>query len=502
VDTSRRVLESVPMFCCITGQIMAKEDRLMIDKLSARLVLVLGSIWLGEASAMETSEPFTIADPESGAASVVIAPTASEITRKYSQVLAQIIEQMCGSLPAITTDVPAAERAIVVGTTAEFPDSPRVDELKGENPEAFVLHSTADRLYIIGNSDVGTQQGIFTLLRHLGCRWFFPHEAWTIIPERDTLQIDISTIDSPDYDCRYIWYAYGAHTEKLGSDFQAWYRHNRQRGWFNTACGHAYAKFVPRSLSEEHPEYFALVDGKRGGNQICTTDPDFLQLAIDYALNSFERSIDNPEAIMVSVEPNDGGGFYEGDRCLAVGSISDRVFLLRQSGGAGSDPEVPRQVRRTAGVRPTRGAAVFQITPERVRATDDEYAQDGNDLRGADRRLLRKGQQLRHLRLLLHLSVGLGGLPGKARAGDLDYLRTVNPYYHILGANTFVPESKHQLGRQRSGILPRGPVVLGHGVRRRCHHRGLLRQGVRGSRRAGSAILRTLAGAQRPTRVK
>ena len=38
--------------------------------------------------------------------------------------------------------------------------------------------------------------------------------------------------------------------------------------------------------------------------------------------------IGNPQAIMVSVEPNDGGGHCECDECKAVGTISDRVFLL------------------------------------------------------------------------------------------------------------------------------------------------------------------------------
>ena len=88
----------------------------------------------------------------------------------------------------------------------------------------------------------------------------------------------MSTIDSPDYDFRYIWYAYGSPTDKLRVDLQTWYRHNRQRGWFNTATGHAYDRLVPRSLFDENPEYFALVDGKRGGNQLCTTDPEVLQL--------------------------------------------------------------------------------------------------------------------------------------------------------------------------------------------------------------------------------
>jgi hypothetical protein len=40
-------------------------------------VVVLTSLWLGAATAM-ASQPFTIADPESGPASILIGPEASE----------------------------------------------------------------------------------------------------------------------------------------------------------------------------------------------------------------------------------------------------------------------------------------------------------------------------------------------------------------------------------------------------------------------------------------
>ena len=87
-------------------------------------VVVLTSLWLGAATAM-ASQPFTIADPESGAASVVIAPTASETTRTNAEELTRIIEQIRGHRPLIATAAAAAERAICVGTAAEFPDAPR-----------------------------------------------------------------------------------------------------------------------------------------------------------------------------------------------------------------------------------------------------------------------------------------------------------------------------------------------------------------------------------------
>ena len=196
---------------------------------SAGNLLALGSTLLGALSALAASEPFTIADPEAGAAPVVIAADASPLTRTNAEELARIIEQMSGHLPAIAAEAPAGP-AILAGTAAEFPDTPRIGELRGRSPEAFVLHSTAERLHVVGNSDLGAQAGIFTLLRQLGCRWFFPHEAWTVIPERETVRIELDRTGSPDFDYRRIWYGWGARTEKLAADYAAWNRHNRMPG--------------------------------------------------------------------------------------------------------------------------------------------------------------------------------------------------------------------------------------------------------------------------------
>ena len=168
-----------------------------------RHLLALGAALPGALSAAAASQPFTIAHPETGAAPVVIAAAASPLTRTNAEELARIIERMSGRLPVIATEPPAGP-AIVAGTAAEFPDTPRVRDLQGRSPEAFLLHSGADRLHIVGNSDLGVQVGIFTLLRELGCRWFFPHEAWTVIPERETVRIELDRTESPDFDYRRL----------------------------------------------------------------------------------------------------------------------------------------------------------------------------------------------------------------------------------------------------------------------------------------------------------
>ena len=403
---------------------------------SAGNLLALGSTLLGALPAMAASEPFTIADPEAGAAPVVIAADASPLTRTNAEELARIIEQMSGHLPAIATEAPAGP-AILAGTAAEFPDTPRIGELRGRSPEAFVLHSTADRLHVVGNSGLGVQAGIFTLLRQLGCRWFFPHEAWTVIPERETVRIELDRTGSPDFDYRRIWYGWGARTEKLAADYAAWNRHNRMPGWFGIACSHAWAQFAPGSLLEEHPEYFALRGGARQGHQPCTTHPAVIRLATEHVIRTFEEE---PERNMAPFDPNDNGEFCEGDRCLAVGTVSDRVFLFANTVAEGLGARFPGKylgllsyawhtdppsfaLHPNVYVQLTRGLRRTQMTwEEQIAAWSEKAGAFG-------------------VYDYFSLHEWDGSMPGKAKGGNVGYLRANIPHYHRLGATTLDGQS-------------------------------------------------------------
>ena len=386
---------------------------------------------------MATPAPFTIADGESGSASILIAPAASEVTRTNAEELAQLIEQMSGRRPPITTETVAEDGVICVGTAAEFPDAPRLGDLHGEGPEAFVLHSTADRLYVVGNTDLGVQVGVFTLLRELGCRWFFPHEAWTIIPERRTLRVELDRIESPDFDYRRIWYGWGARTEKLAADYSAWNRHNRFPGWFGIACSHAWAQFAPGSLFEENPEYFAFRGGTRVGHQPCTTHPDVIKLATDHVIKTFTEE---PHRNMAPFDPNDNGEFCEDDRCLAVGTISDRVFLFANTVAEGLTAQFPDKylgllsyawhtdppsftLHPNVYVQLTRGLRRTKMTwEEQIAAWSDKASAFG-------------------VYDYFSLHEWDGSMPGKAKGGNVAYLRENIPHFHSLGATTLDGQS-------------------------------------------------------------
>ena len=75
----------------------------------------------------------------------------------------------------------------------------------------------------------------------------------------------------------------------------------------------------------EHPEYVALVDGRRESNKFCVSNPGVHQLVLRYAREYFDA---NPGADCLSIEPSDGGGWCECEAWRRTGTPSDRALLL------------------------------------------------------------------------------------------------------------------------------------------------------------------------------
>ncbi len=82
------------------------------------------------------------------------------------------------------------------------------------------------------------------------------------------------------------------------------------------------ANLVPPSIyGKEHPEYYALVDGRRllemhgGGPQLCLTNPEVLEIVIKTTLDAIER---NPNAKNFNVAQMDNGNYCTCESCTEL----------------------------------------------------------------------------------------------------------------------------------------------------------------------------------------
>ena len=90
---------------------------------------------------------------------------------------------------------------------------------------------------------------------------------------------------------------------------------------------HSFHVLVPYgTYGEEHPEYYALVDGKRdtnthgGGPQLCVTNPEVIEVAAETAN---QRLNENPNVVNISVSQADTDAYCRCDRCEELNETED-----------------------------------------------------------------------------------------------------------------------------------------------------------------------------------
>lgn len=90
---------------------------------------------------------------------------------------------------------------------------------------------------------------------------------------------------------------------------------------------HSFHVLVPfGTYGENHPEYYALVDGKRdsethgGGPQLCVTNPEVIEVA---AATAIQRLTNNPNVANISVSQADTARYCKCERCEELNEAED-----------------------------------------------------------------------------------------------------------------------------------------------------------------------------------
>jgi len=130
--------------------------------------------------------------------------------------------------------------------------------------------------------------------------------------------------ETPDYIVRNLWYNWGT---RPGAELDDWSKKNRMGSSFGLKNGHNHFRIRnwARKEFKEHPEYTALVKGKRKSNKFCLSNVDVRKICVDYAIDYFKK---NPDEDSISMESGDGGGECQCEPCAKLGSPSDRILLL------------------------------------------------------------------------------------------------------------------------------------------------------------------------------
>lgn len=292
-------------------------------------------------------------------------------------------------------ELPAADDLIFIGkprhAKAQALFSSALKEgrdLASLGPEGYRIHSGAldgRRLTIVsGHERVGTLYGVYDFLYRLGCRWFAPGPMHEEVPRVDAIP-DMDVTTKPDFVAR----GFLAWENRGNEDFLLWMARNRLNYWtleqqppgllrklgILMVCGRhtAESEFLgpdnvypynhsrfsgdddkpadPYGVSvefqgdangdgrlsyfEAHPEWYAMVKGKRVpgieresfGVNYCTSNP---HATAEFIKNYVRALVDGGlrNADILRFWTLDGGKWCECDACKAQGTPTDRHLLL------------------------------------------------------------------------------------------------------------------------------------------------------------------------------
>jgi len=258
---------------------------------------------------------------------VIVSTNASETTRANAVVLSEYLGKMTGA--KFSVEEGDGSTGIVLGCQENFTNLPKEFDADYGDPqrtEEYLLFTHPKGFLLVGASDLGAQDAMWDFLGRQGYRQYFPGENWEIIPSISTLNVSYNEIQKPDYIMRTVWFSGGAYPE-CKVKYLDWCKKNRGLSGFYINAGHSYESFIHRNekIFQEHPEYYASVDGVHKGSKLNISNPDLRRLFVNHKLKELR---DNPAKLSVSVDPSDGGGWDNSKNGKAIGTPSDQAVFL------------------------------------------------------------------------------------------------------------------------------------------------------------------------------
>ncbi len=328
-----------------------------------------------------------------------------------------------------------------------------------EHREDYSIRSFADRLELIGTTPLAIQDAVWDLLHRLGHRQFFPGAKWEIIPSLKTIAVTLDVTESPDYLSRRIWYGYGP-WDYAAEPYRVWNERNRMGGGVSLHTGHAYGGIIraKKAAFDQHPEYYALVNGRRNIKpqaKLCIGNPALRRTVVEYALEYFEK---RPEEDSISMDPSDGGGWCECEPCAKTGSVSDRALLLANEVAGAVNRRYPGKLVGMYAYSYHSPPPAIRAHPRVIISVATAFVKGGISVDQIMKGWAKKGATV-GIREYYSVNTWDRDLPGAARGARLDYLAQSIPDFHAKGARHLSAESSDNWGCNGLGYYFAGRVM-------------------------------------------
>lgn len=265
--------------------------------------------------------PLVLAQNGHSHTTIVVPSNCSAEVHQAAEILRDTLHEATGATFSIQKESsPVEGPRILIGPTKaavwlesekEIRNKLRQTGLRGE---CVVLRRVGQDLFILGNDAEwrhGTLDAVIRFLNHVvGADFYYPAPSGKVIPRHETLTIgSLDFIEQPDFPERGMS---GSIRKDRNNILKEWRRWNHFAGSFEHR--HAHKMIAPAAkYYAAHPEYYALVKGKRvPGRQLCTTHPRVIELATRRAQRLFKH---RPDLLGASVSFSDGYGMCACSAC-------------------------------------------------------------------------------------------------------------------------------------------------------------------------------------------
>ena len=179
-------------------------------------------------------------------------------------------------------------------------------------PDAFQVQIGPQSILIKGGARKGCTYGAVSFLeRYFGCSYLSPD--YKVVPKKKVVKlVPFAYAEIPKNDVRIINLYFGENQE-----YRDWLRLNSiEEVYPKNYFVHTFHRLVSWEIYfKEHPEYFALVNGKRSIDQLCTSNPEVRNLIAEKLRAEMRLQ---PEKIKWSVSQNDNFSFCQCEQCKHI----------------------------------------------------------------------------------------------------------------------------------------------------------------------------------------
>ena len=313
-----------------------KAARPGLTRIAIRLLLL-------PAAVTASSAPLTVVGDGRSRHVIVVAENAPDSVRLAAADLQHYIRKVSGAVLPLQNVASGGRSVISVGSTAAAEragidarecadDGFRIKTLDGS---VYILGRDTPRgqVHPLGGQSRGTANGVYAFIENqLGVHWLAPGELGEEFTPRTSW-----TVPALDLRNQPAWEYRELSSTGSGPDHEAWQRRMRLVGFAAPESSHNWEKTIPPPLYDDHPDWFAEIDGRRvppsGTYKLETTNPELVRA---YARRAIEAFRADPNRRWYSLSPSDGGRWSESAASLAFvegrdpnGNLSRTRLILK-----------------------------------------------------------------------------------------------------------------------------------------------------------------------------